>query len=60
MQLTNMRIFQFVIYKGTMCLFFKCVGHDAHLVQLTVPQVVTAKCSEPQAVNGDVMSEGSG
>ena len=24
------------------------------------PQVVTAKCSEPQAVDSDVMGEGSG
>ena len=40
--------------------FSMCVEHDAHLVQKTVPQVFTAKCSEPQAVNGDVMSERSG
>jgi hypothetical protein len=37
-----------------------CVEHDTHLVQRTVPRVFTAKCSEPQAVNGDVMSERSG
>ena len=27
---------------------------------LNQPQVVTAKCSEPQAVDSDVMGEGSG
>ena len=32
------------------------------LIQLEInqPQVVTAKCSEPQAVDSDVMGEGSG
>ena len=37
-----------------------CVEHDTHLVQLTVPRVFTAKCSEPQAVIREDMSEGSG
>ena len=39
---------------------FMCVEHDAHLVQKTVPQVFTAKCSEPQAVIREDMSERSG
>ncbi|MCR1961318.1 hypothetical protein [Thomasclavelia cocleata] len=29
-------------------------------MEINQPQVVTAKCSEPQAVDSDVMSEGSG
>ena len=37
-----------------------CVEHDTHLVQKTVPQVFTAKCSEPQAVIRKDMSERSG
>ena len=37
-----------------------CVEHDTHLVQKTVPQVFTAKCSEPQAVIREDMSERSG
>ena len=41
-------------------LFFMCVEHDTHLVQKTVPQVFTAKCSEPQAVIREDMSERSG
>ena len=40
--------------------FFVCVEHDTHLVQKTVPQVFTAKCSEPQAVIRKDMSERSG
>ena len=40
--------------------FFACVEHDTHLVQKTVPQVFTAKCSEPQAVIREDMSERSG
>ena len=36
------------------------VEHDTHLVQKTVPQVFTAKCSEPQAVIREDMSERSG
>ena len=28
--------------------------------EIVRPQVVTAKCSEPQAVDSDVMGEGSG
>ena len=39
---------------------FVCVEHDTHLVQKTVPQVFTAKCSEPQAVIREDMSERSG
>ena len=37
-----------------------CVEHDIHLVQKTVPQVFTAKCSEPQAVIREDMSGRSG
>lgn len=40
--------------------FSVCVEHDTHLVQKTVPQVFTAKCSEPQAVIREDMSERSG
>ena len=40
--------------------FIMCVEHDTHLVQKTVPQVFTAKCSEPQAVVREDMSERSG
>ena len=40
--------------------FCLCVEHDAHLVQKTVSQVFTAKCSEPQAVIREDMSERSG
>ena len=29
-------------------------------LELNQPRVVTAKCSEPQAVDSDVMGEGSG
>ena len=29
-------------------------------LEINQPQVVTAKCSEPQAVDSDVMGEGSG
>lgn len=39
---------------------YMCVEHDTHLVQKTVPQVFTAKCSEPQAVIREDMSERSG
>ena len=41
-------------------IFLMCVEHDTHLVQKTVPQVFTAKCSEPQAVIREDMSERSG
>ena len=37
-----------------------CAGHGMNSVELDQPQVVTAKCSEPQAVDSDVMGEGSG
>ena len=42
-------------------LLFLCVPSMA-LIQSEInrPQVVTAKCSEPQAVNSNVMGEGSG
>jgi len=29
-------------------------------LEINQPKVVTAKCSEPQAVDSDVMGEGSG
>ena len=40
---------------------FLCVP-DMAWIQLDIdqPQVFTAKCSEPQAVDSDVMGEGSG
>ena len=41
--------------------FFMCVGHDITSSPLKYgSRVFVAKCSEPQAGNGDVMSEGSG
>ena len=41
--------------------FFACVPGMAWVqLELNQPQVVTAKCSEPQAVDSDVMGEGSG
>ena len=51
---------------------FMCAGHGTNSVVLCVPgmariqleinqpQVVTAKCSEPQVVNSDVEDGGSG
>ncbi len=40
---------------------FMCVGHDITSSPLKYgSRVFVAKCSEPQAGNGDVMSEGSG
>ena len=45
---------------SNICVLFMCVEHDTHLVQKTVPQVFTAKCSEPQAVIREDMSERSG
>ena len=41
---------------------FFCSVPGMALIQLEInqPQVVTAKCSEPQVVNSDVMDEGSG
>ena len=43
------------------CLFYSGVPGMA-LIQLEInqPWVVTAKCSEPQAVDSDVMGGGSG
>ena len=44
-----------------MGLFFTCAGHGMSSVGVKPkPRVVTAKCSEPQAVDSDVMGEGSG
>ncbi len=41
--------------------FIMCVGHDITSSPLKYgSRVFVAKCSEPQAGNGDVMSEGSG
>ncbi len=41
--------------------FFICVEHDITSSPLKYgSRVFVAKCSEPQAGNGDVMSEGSG
>ncbi len=41
--------------------FYMCVGHDITSSPLKYgSRVFVAKCSEPQAGNGDVMSEGSG
>ena len=37
-----------------------CAGHGMDSVGINQPQVVAAKCSEPQAVDSDVMGEGSG
>ena len=48
------------VYSDQLYIFFMCVEHDIHLVQETVPQVFTAKCSEPQAVIREDMSERSG
>ena len=40
---------------------FECVPGMAWVqLEINQPQVVTAKCSEPQAVDSDVMGEGSG
>lgn len=45
----------------TIMIGYYCVPGMA-LIQSEIvrPQVVTAKCSEPQAVDSDVMGEGSG
>ena len=44
-----------------MSAFFICVPGMARIqLEISQPQVVTAKCSEPQAVDSDVMGEGSG
>ena len=44
-----------------MSLFFSCVPGMAWIqLEINQPQVVAAKCSEPQAVDSDVMGEGSG
>ena len=41
--------------------FLYCVPGMAWVqLEINQPQVVTAKCSEPQAVDSDVMGEGSG
>ena len=48
------------ILLGKVLSLLMCVEHDTHLVQKTVPQVFTAKCSEPQAVIREDMSERSG
>ena len=40
---------------------FACVPGMAWIqLEINQPQVVAAKCSEPQAVDSDVMGEGSG
>lgn len=40
---------------------FSCVPGMAWIqLEINQPQVVAAKCSEPQAVDSDVMGEGSG
>ena len=42
-------------------LFFYCVPGMARIQsEIDRPQVVTAKCSEPQVVNSDVKDVGSG
>ena len=42
-------------------LLLDCVPGMAWVqLEINQPQVVTAKCSEPQAVDSDVMGEGSG
>ena len=42
-------------------LAFPCVPGMAWIqLEINQPQVVAAKCSEPQAVDSDVMGEGSG
>ena len=41
-------------------LFFSVPGMAWVQLEINQPQVVTAKCSEPQAVDSDVMGEGSG
>ena len=46
---------QFILF------LFDCVPGMAWVqLEINQPQVVTAKCSEPQAVDSDVMGEGSG
>ena len=41
--------------------FFMCVPGMARIqLEINQPQVVTAKCSEPQVVNSDVEDGGSG
>ena len=41
--------------------FYVCVPGMAWIqLDIDQPQVFTAKCSEPQAVDSDVMGEGSG
>ena len=42
-------------------LLFSCVPGMARIqLEISQPQVVTAKCSEPQVVNSDVEDGGSG
>ena len=42
-------------------LAFVCVPGMARIqLEINQPRVFTAKCSEPQAVDSDVMGEGSG
>lgn len=41
-------------------LFFGVPGMARVQLEINQPRVVTAKCSEPQAVDSDVMGEGSG
>ena len=46
-----------LIFQG----IFSCVPSMAWIqLEINQPQVVAAKCSEPQAVDSDVMGEGSG
>ena len=40
--------------------FFGVPGMALIQLETNQPQVVTAKCSEPQVVDSDVMGEGSG
>ena len=40
--------------------FFLCARHGIYLTGESPVTGVTAKCSEPQAVDSDVMGEGSG
>ncbi|KXU40896.1 hypothetical protein HMPREF3037_03098 [Candidatus Stoquefichus sp. KLE1796] len=40
--------------------FFGVPGMALIQLETNQPQVVTAKCSEPQVVNSNVMDEGSG
>jgi hypothetical protein len=52
--LIDFNMFNFKVY-------FYCVpGMTRIQLEINQPQVFTAKCSEPQAVDSDVMGEGSG